>query len=92
MVKTFLGVVALLAVSACGVDRYEQPIKLTPHGSAVRVNMAAQIIDPNPPAQSAKTSDGARAALGVDAYRRGEVKDPTAQSTAPDTTAIEEVQ
>ncbi len=93
MVKalSLFAAIGITAMSGCDIDQYEKPIALTPHGTAVRANMAAQIIDPNPPAKTAIATDGAKVALGIEAYRAGEVKDPTAQSTAPDTTKIEEV-
>ena len=80
-----------LSFAACDSEPYRTPIRLTPHGESVRANMAAQIIDPAPPASSATTSDGKRIVLGIEAYQTGEVKDPTEQSTAPSTTLIEEV-
>ncbi len=82
-VLTFL---APLLLAACA-ERYEQPISYTPHGNAIRTNMAAQIINPTPPAPRVPVSDAARAALAIERYRTDEVKDPTAQSTAPNTVA-----
>lgn len=79
---------AFMFLGACS-ERYSEPIKLTPHGDAVRQNMAAQIISPVPSAHPPGSSDAARAVLGVEAYRTGEVKDPTAQSTAPNTTNLQ---
>ena len=84
----FLLLTPVLGLIGCS-DSFDEPISATPHGGAVRQNMAAQIIDPNPPARASRSSDAARAVLGVEAYRAGEVKDPTAQSTAPTTTDIE---
>lgn len=83
-----LVILALLGLTACA-EHYAEPIALTPQGDAVRRNMAAQIIDPTPPGHPPGSSDAARAVLAVEAYRVGEVKDPTEQSTAPRTTSIE---
>lgn len=85
-VALVLPLVLPLALTACG-EKFDEPIGLTPHGAAVRANMAAQIINPMPPQRRSSPSDGARAVLALDRYREGEVLDPTAQSTAPRTTA-----
>jgi type IV pilus biogenesis protein CpaD/CtpE len=46
-------------------------------GQAVRNNMAAQIIDPNPPADMAlPPSDGTRRALMIQRYQADEVESP----------------
>ena len=46
-------------------------------GQAVRNNMAAQIIDPNPPADMAlPPSDGVRRALMIQRYQADEVETP----------------
>ena len=46
-------------------------------GQAVRNNMAAHIIDPNPPEDMAlPPSDGARRALMIERYRADEVETP----------------
>ena len=89
--RTLIALGAVLTICACEGSSYTKQIELKPHGTAVRANMAAQIINPLPPTRSARTSDAARAVIGLDAYRTGEVKDPTSQSTAPATTIIEEV-
>lgn len=86
MVRTFtIALVLPVALAACG-EKFDEPISLKPHGAAVRANMAAQIINPMPPQRRSSPSDAARAVLALDRYREGEVLDPTAQSTAPDTT------
>lgn len=78
-----------LAVTACDVERYQRPITFSPHGEAVRTNMAAQIIDPRPPRNRGIVSDSEPAILAIENYRTGNVKDPTQQATAPDTTSID---
>jgi type IV pilus biogenesis protein CpaD/CtpE len=46
-------------------------------GQAVRQNMAAQIIDPNPPADMAlPPSDGVRRSLMIQRYQADEVESP----------------
>jgi len=46
-------------------------------GQAVRNNMAAQIIDPNPPADMAlPPSDGVRRSLMIERYQADEVESP----------------
>ena len=46
-------------------------------GQAVRNNMAAQIIDPNPPeSMELPPSDGARRALMIERYRTDQVEPP----------------
>jgi type IV pilus biogenesis protein CpaD/CtpE len=46
-------------------------------GQAVRQNMAAQIIDPNPPADMAlPPSDGVRRSLAIQRYQADEVESP----------------
>jgi type IV pilus biogenesis protein CpaD/CtpE len=46
-------------------------------GQAVRTNMAAQIIDPNPPEDMAlPPSDGVRRALMIERYQADEVETP----------------
>ncbi|MEM1298788.1 MAG: hypothetical protein AAGH68_05860 [Pseudomonadota bacterium] len=69
-----LGAVAL-SMTACA-DKYSEPIKLPPHGAAVRANLTAQIINPIPPGSTVSPTDAAKTGLAVDAYRKGEVKDP----------------
>ena len=87
MVRTTLLLALVATTAACDVDRYEQPIAITPHGDAFRHNMRAQIIDPTPPQRSRQIYGAQRRILALEAYRNDEVKDPTAQKTAPDTTS-----
>ncbi|MEM6661469.1 MAG: hypothetical protein AAF666_04735 [Pseudomonadota bacterium] len=85
-----IAVLSVLALTGCNTDKYTKPIGLVPHGEAVRANLAAQIINPVPPAQRPILTDANRAVLAQDAYRTGEVKDPTESKTAPNTTDAEE--
>ena len=82
------GLVLLIAMGACA-ERYKQPISLTPHGAAFRANMAAQIIDPRPPAVRYTSSSAHGPVRAVTAYRIGEVKQPATTSTTPSTSAQE---
>jgi type IV pilus biogenesis protein CpaD/CtpE len=51
-------------------------------GHAVHNNMAAQIIDPNPPAtMELPASDGARRALMIERYRTDQVEPPLLPTT-----------
>lgn len=88
MVMRFLLLTCLFAVNGCG-ETANDPIGLKPHGQAVRANLAAHIVNPIPPPRRVPLSDAERAVAGVERYRTGEVKDPTAQSTSPQTTTIE---
>ena len=80
---------ASLGLAACDTDKYTRPIAHTPHGTAVRANMAAQIINPLPPASGPILTDANRPVQAVGAYRSGEVKDPTEQATAPKPSSVE---
>lgn len=81
MVRALLLGLATLTIG-CADHRYSQPIPTGNNGSAVRANMAAQIIDPTPPTGAAPATDAARAALGITAYRTDEVKKPKEQSAS----------
>ena len=81
-------VCCVLALGACAGGQYDQPIKLTPHGHAVRANMAAQIIDPNPPRGVNNRSDGVAAQRGYVAYQEGETED-FREATTQESTAAE---
>ncbi len=51
-------------------------------GQAVRNNMTAQIIDPNPPEDMAlPPSDGVRSSLMIERYQRDEVESPLLPTT-----------
>jgi type IV pilus biogenesis protein CpaD/CtpE len=51
-------------------------------GEAVRNNMAAQIIDPNPPANmELPAADGVRRALMIERYQADEVESPLLPAT-----------
>ncbi|MFK7943846.1 MAG: hypothetical protein AB8B85_13155 [Paracoccaceae bacterium] len=79
----------LVLAAACTDPSQTRPIELTPHGNAVRHNTAAQIVNPIPPRGKINPSDAARATLAVEAYRAGEVKDPTESSATSKTTDVE---
>jgi type IV pilus biogenesis protein CpaD/CtpE len=66
--------VAGLALAACTTPANTPRPEF---GQAVRNNMAAQIIDPNPPADMAlPPSDGVRRALMIQRYQADEVETP----------------
>lgn len=79
---------ALLALSACAA-RYGEPIPLSNGGEAVRNNIAAQIINPVSPGDVVTPVDAARSGLAVEAYRKGEVKDPTEAAEKSTTSDVE---
>ena len=86
--RTLFVPLAILALTACDA-RYGEPIPLKNGGEAVRHNLRAQIINPVPPDGANAPVDAARTGLAVDAYRKGEVKDPTAESEKSTTTDVE---
>ena len=88
MVRLLLLGAAVLTLTACETDRYLEPIKPKPHGEAVRTNMHAHIIDPNPPASRPSITDGNRPVLAYDAYRKDEVKEPSREDAAASTAAV----
>jgi hypothetical protein len=55
----------------------------TTMGGALRHNVALQVIDPDPQAQTdaIEGGSGVRAAAAVDRYNKGQVKQPTVTST-----------
>ena len=66
--------VAGLALAACTTPANTPRPEF---GQAVRTNMAAHIIDPNPPADMAlPPSDGVRRALMIQRYQADEVETP----------------
>jgi type IV pilus biogenesis protein CpaD/CtpE len=66
--------VAGLALAACTTPANTPRPEF---GEAVRTNMAAHIIDPNPPADMAlPPSDGVRRALMIQRYQADEVETP----------------
>ena len=77
-----------LFLAACDTDQYTRPIDFKPHGEAVRANMAAQIIDPNPPAPRPALTDANRPASAIDAYRKDEVKEPNREDAAASTASV----
>jgi type IV pilus biogenesis protein CpaD/CtpE len=71
--------VAGLALAACTTPANTPRPEF---GQAVRNNMAAQIIDPNPPADMAlPPSDGVRRALMIQRYQADEVETPALPTT-----------
>ena len=86
--RLVLSIAVGLGLAACTESSKEQ-IKLTPHGAAVRANLAAQMINPIPPRSGGSPTSAERSAAALERYRTGEVKDPTEQSTSPETTSIE---
>jgi type IV pilus biogenesis protein CpaD/CtpE len=71
--------VAGLALAACTTPANTPRPEF---GHAVRNNMAAQIIDPNPPADMAlPPSDGVRRALMIQRYQADEVETPALPTT-----------
>jgi type IV pilus biogenesis protein CpaD/CtpE len=69
-----LVLVAGLALAACSTPANTPRPEF---GEAVRNNMAAQIIDPNPPADMAlPPSDGVRRALMIQRYQADQVETP----------------
>ena len=81
---------AALALGACEGSEYDQPIRLVPHGDAVRANMAAQVINPNPPRRSNGLTDGAVALRTYTAYQDGEVEELREARTQESTVEVEE--
>ena len=74
-----LVLVAGLALAACTTPANEPRPEF---GQAVRNNMAAHIIDPNPPADMAlPPSDGVRRALMIQRYQADEVETPALPTT-----------
>jgi type IV pilus biogenesis protein CpaD/CtpE len=72
--------VAGLALAACTTPANTPRPEF---GEAVRNNMAAQIIDPNPPADMAlPPSDGVRRALMIQRYQADEVESPALPTTS----------
>jgi hypothetical protein len=88
MVRT-LALVSVLALAACDTARYQKPISFPTHGTAVRTNMAAHIIDPRPPGSRPVAVDSQRTILPIERYRTDDVKVPTTVDTAPATSSAE---
>ena len=70
-----------LITASCSGDNFE-PISPS-FGDATLQNMANQVVNPTPapPTEAEAAFDGSRAVLGVEAYRRGNVKKPVATSS-----------
>lgn len=88
MVRSLILCAAVVIVSACNDRQYTQPIDIKPHGEAVRANMQVHIINPTPPDQRPALTDANRPVLAVDAYRRGEVEEPSREDAAASTAAV----
>ena len=89
MVRTTL-LLAALSLGACEGSEYDRPITMFPHGDAVRANMAAQVINPNPPRRTNGLTDGAVAVRAYTAYQDGEVKELREARTQESTVEPEE--
>lgn len=63
-------------LAGCASSGFDDPIRLAPHGDAVRANMAAHIINPTPPARSSRVTDARRTTLATERYKSGEVTAP----------------
>ena len=83
-------VAAVLLAGACAGSPYDQPIRLTPQGDAVRANMAAQVINPTPPRHANVLTDGAVALRTYQAYQDGEVEDIREVKTQESVLELEE--
>ena len=90
MVRFVLTAFACLSMSACDHSEYTRPIVPKPHGESVRTNMAAHIINPNPPAPRPTISDANPSVLAIDAYRKGEVEEPRRDDAAASTASVNE--
>ncbi|MEL7154646.1 MAG: hypothetical protein AAFN51_12810 [Pseudomonadota bacterium] len=75
MVRLYLLPVGIL-LAACTDPTFREPIQPLQHGAAVRANMAAHIIDPNPPARKPPLTDAQRPVLALENYRTNEVETP----------------
>ena len=78
MVRALLSILSV-ALAACSSPGFNEPIRLPPHGSAVRANMAAHIINPTPPVRRPRISDANRAVLATESYRTNEVEKTAAE-------------
>ncbi|MEM9140026.1 MAG: hypothetical protein AAGB15_09355 [Pseudomonadota bacterium] len=89
MVRYALALPAILIMAACDPAKYTAPIAPKPHGQAVRANMAAQIINPEPPvARRPELTDAARTTLAREAYRQDEVQEPSREDAAASTAQV----
>ncbi|MEO1490969.1 MAG: hypothetical protein AAFV19_02310 [Pseudomonadota bacterium] len=79
----YLTLAAVVALVACDTARYQKPISFPTHGTAVRTNMAAHIIDPRPPGSRPVPVDSDRAITSIERYRADDVKVPNAVETSP---------
>lgn len=89
MVK-FTAALAMFVLAACDTARYEQTISFPTHGTAVRTNMAAHIIDPRPPSPRPVPVDVARTLTALERYRTDDVKVPNAIQTSPSVATAED--
>lgn len=89
MVKQLTALAAIIVLAGCDPEKYTKPIAPEPHGQAFRTNMAAQIINPNPPsARRQELTDAARATLAREAYRKDEVQEPSREDAAASTAQV----
>lgn len=89
MVNLRLMILIPLCLAACTSPSFREPIKMAPHGDSVRANMAAHIINPNPPAPTPTLSDAQRPVLATEKYRTGEVDVPGKEKQPALTGALE---
>ena len=73
MVRFYLLVLCTVA-AGCSGPEYTQPIRLEPHGTAVRANMNAHIINPVPTRRDALAADASRPVLATRSYRENDVE------------------
>lgn len=90
MVKLLSALSVTALISACDTERYSKPIGYPTHGTAVRTNMAAHIIDPRPPRSSTIISNSDRPIAANERYRSGDIKPPKAVATAPTVSPAED--
>ena len=83
MVRTLPVLLLPAALLVAGCEGADEPIAFTPHGAAVRHNMAAQIVHPTPSTAPPGPMDAERAILGLERYRTDDVEALGDVSTAP---------
>ena len=89
MVRMLLLGGCLVALAACDRQQYTQPIAIKPHGEAVHTNMAAHIISPVPPLSRPDVTDASQPVLAMEAYRKGEVEEPSRDDAAASTASVQ---
>ena len=63
-----------IAAAGCSAPEYTQPIRLEPHGAAVRANMAAHILDPVTARRTPQIADASRPVQATRSYRENDVE------------------